>query len=264
MADILGAAARTPARIAGNVLAAVVIERAGAHGEGRALIVERAHGADIDGGGDAARDDVGSLRLVDGYARDDFGRVDFPADVAVGLGRGDFAAVDEAEHEAWAKAANGGLAGVTAVARGGDARQTGKRIRDGDVGQDADVLRTDLLGDDGLRALGVERVTQRGAQAGDDDGVVFGRALVGCGGVGRLCKCRLRKRLHAKCDGERAGRTENGAKLQVHVSLPISRCLIYRTNIFVGHESQRAAIGSAGKRGKWRIAEGIGKGAVLR
>jgi hypothetical protein len=173
---------RTRGAVAGrgivrDVLAAVVEHRAGAQHEFGTLVVERGDRIDVDGRGHAAGDQVGRLRLVDLHAGDDFRRIDFPADVAVGLAGGDFAIVDGAQHQARAKAAHDGLAVIAAVARGVDARQARDRLGDGHVGQDADVLGRDGLDDLVGALLDGQRVAQALANAGDDDFLDLGGLL---------------------------------------------------------------------------------------
>ena len=221
LGDVLRAAAAAPGAVMRDILAALAGLRAGAHGQGRAGVVQRAQRADVDRRGDAASDQVGALRLVDSDARDVLRRVDFPADVAIGLGCRDLAAVDQAQHEARAEAAHRHLAVVAAIAAGGDARQAGEFVGDGDIGQRADVLGRNRLGHQRRHALGVESVAQRGADAGHDDRVA-GIGGLGVGGRGLGQRGRGRR-----SHGEQAGDVCQRAHSRSHVLspwVPYGRC----------------------------------------
>ena len=105
-----GAAAVTVRVIVRDVRAGLVVHRAAAEQGLGPGIVERPDGADVDGAGDAAGDQVRGLRFVDVGAGDHFRRIDLPAHIAAGLRGSDFAAVDQAQHQSRPEAAHHGLA----------------------------------------------------------------------------------------------------------------------------------------------------------
>ena len=146
--DEAAAAAIADRIVAGQILALIVVGRAGAKAELRTLVVERGDGADVDRRGDAARHQRGVLGLVDLRARQHFGRIDLPAQILRRLRRSHFAAVHQPQHQSRPQSAHGCLTGIAAITRGVDAGQTIEFLGDRDVGQLADFRRGDVVADD--------------------------------------------------------------------------------------------------------------------
>ena len=200
----------------------IVVGALDAGQRGEALLqVEGAAGGQVDGGAERALVHFGLAGLAHGDGVEELGGEDVevhrPAAVvaargvgAAGGGHG-FEAIDAGAGEAATQAAHGDLAAFAGVTVNRHARHALQRLGQVGVGELAQVFGADHVHHAGGRALLVQRVFQRGAQAGHHNGV----QLVGlgrCSRCGRLCSGLLQAQRSGKCDGggQRGGAASQG------------------------------------------------------
>ena len=181
------------------------------------LVIKRAHRAQIDRPGNPDRGQLGIAGLVDDRRADQFGRELVELDPAIIARRDHFAAIEQRKAEIRPKPADRDLLRPATHALSGHTRQTGERIGDRKIGQQAEVFGGNHLDNARGIALGVERILDRAANAGDGD--VATRFIdLHCLGIRR----GLRRRRHRACHQHKPGRrtaqqTRIGGKcLQTH------------------------------------------------
>ena len=193
------------------------------------LQVERVARLEIDDPAQAARQQRGIGRLEHFDPADQFGRHAFEAVVAIVIAFADLVDFEPADEELAVEQrdvlfepANADLRTLAVLAVDLDAGQALERFRHVLVGELADVLGGDRFDDQVRFALGLERVFERGPEAGDDDDVParIGGLLAGVGSVLRLreSRRRMRPQRQYRCGGQqRRPVTQNPA---VHFSIP--------------------------------------------
>ena len=176
--------------------------------------VERARVAHVDHARRAALDQARGGRLVDGDAVEELGREEVQVDFAVLVGRveadrgrGDRRPVDGGLGEAVGQAADGDVEALAIhVTVELDARHARQRLGDVGVGELADVLGEDRIGEAGRIALGFGRVLQALAEALHHHAVQVGDLL---GWRGLLSRLRLGCRVLLLCHGAGGGHAQD-------------------------------------------------------
>ena len=162
---------------------------------------ERAHGPQVDGARETLADKAGVRGLVDGDAVDEFGRILVELDAAV-VARADlFATIEERISEVRRETAHGDDLRAARDTLGGEAGEARDRLRDGNVGQLADVFGGNRFDDRGRLLLGEDGALNAAADAGDHEGIELDGFIlaVGFGGLG------LREHIQGRLRKQQAG-----------------------------------------------------------
>ena len=167
------------------------------------LEIQRSHGLQVDGAGQALADQRCIRSLVDDHAAEQLRGVLVEFDTAVVAGADLLAAVERGAGEVAGKAADIDLGGPATLPLRGQAGQAGDRLGDGGIRQFADVLGRHRFNDRGRLLLGIDGVLDAAADAGDRDRLEFLHRLTAtaCFGFGlgrrvsfgldlRFCLCR--------------------------------------------------------------------------
>ena len=189
LVDVGGAEAAAPfVAVAQPVHVAAGVERDGAFAEG-----QRAHRAQVDGARQALAHERGVRGLVDHHLADQLGGVLVELHAAVVAQAHLFAAIEQRGGEIAGEAADVDLLRAVAEALRGQAGQARQRVGDRHVRQLADVFGRDGLDDRGGGALGVDRILDAAADAGDLDAVQGDRIGGFVGRLGRRRGLRVRR-----------------------------------------------------------------------
>ena len=202
LADPAGAAAPAPVAHVVVQLAAGVEFAAQVERDGGLAIFQRAHGAQVGRTSQTHAGDAGVRRLVDHDAAQQFRRILVKLDRAVVARTGLLAAIEQRGGEVGREPAQRDHLRAAVDTLGGEAGQARDRFRDRLVGQLADVFGRNGFDDAVGVALGVDRVGDGEADAGDQDAAILVRHF-GRVGAWRILRQSLRRECRQSERGSR-------------------------------------------------------------
>ena len=200
--------------------AEVGVGSTGTNSKNRLAIIQRTHGADVDGANKALTDKRSGWRFEDDNLADDFRRILVEFDRTVVTGRSLFATIQQRLRKVGAKAADRDVVRAAVQTLRCNAGKAGNRFTNRRIRQLADIFCRNRLNDLVVILLFVDGVFKRSAEAGYDDRIflIFRRCGILCEGrCSKGCNKRSAER-KAACTMRKLARR---IKLELgHDSLP--------------------------------------------